>query len=265
MRFWKMSGAGNDFLAFDDRKGSLEKKLTPELISRICTRGLSVGGDGIIILRGDSDLSFRMIYYNSDGGRAAMCGNGGRCAAVLARELGMVEREPFLFRSDSGEHRAEILTSSSARIWMTEPGILFLRRELKLNGTSFSICLVDTGVPHAVVVTDDMGDSAFHAASGLRSHPEVGPEGANVDLVRIDGRQALSIRTFERGVEGETLACGTGALAAAFCLWNRKGRIELPVSLKVGSGLTLDVGRDDYGWWLRGEARIVYEGDLLDP
>ncbi|MBD3369848.1 diaminopimelate epimerase [Candidatus Fermentibacteria bacterium] len=265
MKFWKMSGAGNDFVAFDDRDGRLEGALTPEFISRVCTRGLSVGADGVLILRPDPDLRFRMIYHNSDGGRAAMCGNGGRCAAVLAGRLGLVEEGLFEFGSDSGVHTAELVSSTSAKIWMTEPTLHYPRLDLNRAGRSFPVCMVDAGVPHAVVVTENLDDETFEAAAGLRSHPRAGPEGANVDLVRLEPDGTLTVRTYERGVEGETLACGTGALAAVFCLARRKESFALPATLRVRSGLTLKVGRDDHGWWLEGEARVVYEGGLVEP
>ena len=261
MRFVKMTGAGNDFIAVDNRGGALSQQLGREAIARMCSRALSIGADGLLELRESSSHLFRMRYYNSDGGAAEMCGNGGRCIAVFARMLGIAGDEAFSFESDAGSHRALVCGPGEARIWMTEPKETFLERELALPKGTARVSLVDTGVPHAVELSDGLDDTLFSNAALIRSHSQLGSAGANYDLVARRGN-GLAIRTWERGVEGETLACGTGAVAAAYVaekLW----RIGLPVSIEVKSGLRLQVGRDSYGWWLQGEARAVYDGETL--
>ncbi len=261
MRFVKMSGAGNDFLTVDNRDGSLDGLLSADFIQRVCTRSLSVGADGLLELRKDPEHVFRMVYYNSDGGRAGMCGNGGRCMSVFASMLGLAGDGPFTFRSDAGLHRALVLGPAEARIWMPQPQEVFLDREIELPGGPVRISLVNTGVPHAVELSASLEDATFARAPLVRSHSETGIEGANYDLVRAS-EDGLAMRTWERGVEGETLACGTGAVAAAYAAGRVLG-IDLPVAVRVRSGLDLEVGRDDHGWWLQGEARPVFRGDTL--
>lgn len=263
--FTKMSGAGNDFIVLDNTGNPDSRGPSPDLIARVCRRGLGVGADGLLELLPPRDgEAFRMSFFNSDGGRASMCGNGARCICSFAFSLGLVKMgEPFDFTSDSGLHHGLVLTPCSARIWMTEPAVSFLEKPLDL-GVTWPVSLVNTGVPHAVVIRERLDDGTFEQlAPVLRRHPGTGPAGANANwaMVRPDG--SLSLRTFERGVEGETLACGTGAVAAVLvCLGTLPG-FRLPASVHVASGLSLIVGRDERGWWLSGEARAVYRGVLL--
>lgn len=263
--FVKMSGAGNDFIVVDNRDGSLDGTLSGPFIASLCARGLSVGADGLLELREDAGSAFRMKYYNSDGRVADMCGNGGRCIVEYAFSIGMVEPGmAFEFRSDSGVHRAMVTGRDESRIWMTPPTVHYLDRKTELGGFLLGVSLVDTGVPHAVVITEGPESPPFRdIAPVLRSHPSFGAAGANANyLWRRDG--GLFMRTWERGVEGETLACGTGAVACAICAAGLMG-VEVPVGITVRSGLTLEVGNDDHGWWLQGEAREVYRGILVHP
>jgi diaminopimelate epimerase len=265
--FWKMSGAGNDFIAFDNRDGSLDGILTEDFVRGICCRGTSVGADGVISLTESECSAFTMRYWNRDGRIAAMCGNGGRCICVFARAMGVVGDDgPFLFSSDAGEHRGLVTGPSSSRIWMTPPEVHYLDREMEYGG-SHRVSLVDTGVRHAVLFTGNEGWEEFeHLAEALRNHPDLAPAGANVNYARITGRNSVSVRTFEKGVEAETLACGTGAVAVAVCARSLLGdAVTLPLDLEVRSGQILTVGEDAEGWWLQGEARIVYRGLLEAP
>jgi diaminopimelate epimerase len=263
IEFWKMSGAGNDFIMLDNTDRSLDDLLSPEFIRGLCLRGLSVGADGLIEMRSGSG-GLEMKYYNSDGRPASMCGNGGRCLARFAVERSLAGGGRFGFRSDSGHHSALVTGEWRTRLWMTEPGIVFLDRPLDTPAGTRRCSLVDTGVPHLVAFVDDLEDCSFEKeAPLLRWHPETGGAGANVDFVSTSGGARL-IRTWERGVERETLACGTGAVAAAIVLHELHGS-DLPVELGVRSGLVLEIGRDDDGWWLEGEARIVYRGVLVAP
>jgi diaminopimelate epimerase len=263
IEFWKMSGAGNDFIMLDNSDRSLDDILSPEFIRCLCMRGMSVGADGLIELRSGAE-GLEMKYYNSDGHPASMCGNGGRCMARFAVERALAGGGRFGFRSDSGLHSALVTGEWRTRLWMTEPRIVFLDRPLGTAGGPLRCSLVDTGVPHLVAFVDDLENCSFETeAPLLRWHPETGGAGANVDFVSTSGGNRL-MRTWERGVEGETLACGTGAVAAAIVLHELLGS-GLPVELGVRSGLVLEVGRDDDGWWLEGEARIVYKGVLVAP
>lgn len=258
-----MSGAGNDFVVLDNMDSSLDRFLTEENIRNICRRRLSVGADGLLTLEPDREFPFRMVYFNRDGGEAEMCGNGGRCTAMFAHLRGHVNgSEPFSFRSSAGVHRAVVTGPASSRIWLTEPVIYFQLRKVSVEGKAFQVSFLNTGVPHAVVFTTDDDEELFlRTAPLLRRHEVFGKSGANVDFVYSTGNSRLNIRTWERGVEGETLACGTGAVAAAVCAGSLMG-MELPVHLKTRSGMVLIVGSDSHGWWLEGEARLVYSGTM---
>jgi diaminopimelate epimerase len=259
-----MSGAGNDFVVVDNTRGELSSVLTRGFISRICRRGTGIGADGLLeLLPPAGEGAFSMGYYNSDGGRASMCGNGARCICRFAATEGLVkEGEEFLFTSDSGTHRGLVTSRDTARVWMTEPSVAFLERVIP-SGPAWPVSLVDTGVPHAVIVRDHIHDGSFERWAGaLRSHPGLGPGGANADWVKPMPDGSLEIRTFERGVEGETLACGTGAVAAALVMLKTAPGFRLPVEILVKSGMRLTVGRDSSGWWLDGQAAEVYRGAL---
>ncbi len=266
MKFTKMSGAGNDFIMVDNRDGSLSRVLGRERIAELCRRGLSVGADGLIEIREDPVHAFAMKYYNSDGGAADMCGNGARCICRFAAELGMVETGvEFTFASDAGIHKGSITGDREARIWMTEPILHYLEKAIDVaDGIVITTGFADTGVPHAVVFRDSIEDGSFEKyASVIRSLDEFGQEGANVNWVRVQRDGSMSIRTFERGVEGETLACGTGAVACALVASERFDSVTLPVRIAVKSGLLLTVGEDSSGWWLQGEAGIIYRAETI--
>lgn len=264
MRFCKMSGAGNDFIVVDNTDGSLDSLLAPEAIRDLCRRGLSIGADGLLELRRSPEADFAMRYYNSDGHPAAMCGNGGRCIARFAMDLGIAGPGLVTFTSDSGIHRAMVDSSWRVRLWMTEPRILAGAGELRLDDLDILAGLADTGVPHLVVEHEDLDDGVFERlAPILRRHGAAGPAGANVDFASAK-KGRLEMRTWERGVEGETLACGTGAVAVALLL-SEAGRARLPAEILTRGGLMLEVGRDENGWWLEGEARIVFRGETVAP
>ncbi|NLP04731.1 diaminopimelate epimerase [Candidatus Fermentibacteria bacterium] len=264
MKFCKMSGSGNDFIVVDNTDGSLDGILDPGMISGLCRRGLAIGADGLLELLRSPVADFAMRYYNSDGHPASMCGNGGRCIARFALDRGVAGPGLVTFTSDSGIHRALVDSSWRVRLWMTEPRILAGAGKLRLDDVGIVAGLADTGVPHLVVEHEDLRDGVFErVAPILRRHAAAGPAGANVDFVS-SGRGRLEMRTWERGVEGETLACGTGAVAVALLL-SQAGRASLPVEILTRGGLELAVGRDEKGWWLEGEARIVYRGETVAP
>jgi len=262
IKFLKMSGAGNDFIIVDNRDGACS--ITEEEIASLCRRGLSVGADGLIEIRTDTEHEFAMKYFNSDGSPAEMCGNGARCICRFAAELGIVEPgDEFSFSTDAGSHRGLVIGNSEARIWITEPVIHFLYKNIRIE-TEIQVGFADTGVPHAVVFADNLDDGSFEkCAPILRSHSVFGPTGVNVNWVKVQKDGSLIMRTFERGVEGETLACGTGAVASALIASERFDSVNLPVRIAVRSGLHLTVGRDSTGWWLQGEARIIYRAETV--
>jgi diaminopimelate epimerase len=261
--FFKMSGSGNDFVVVDARSESAGELRKPATIRRICARATGVGADGIVFLEPSPRLSFRMTYFNSDGSLASLCGNASLCVARLAVELGAVDPAGFVFDTDAGEVRARLekglpeVDLQPVQSVSPEAGMAPAAGELRIG---FALA----GVPHLVVECEDVTsvDVAGRGAA-LRHHASL-PEGANVNFVAPEPDR-WAIRTFERGVEGETLACGTGAVAAAILLaaWGESGE---ETTLRTRSGRALDVRlvREGDRWLpsLRGEARIVFEGHL---
>ena len=263
LEFVKMSGAGNDFIVLDNMDSSLDAVITADLIRNLCIRGLSVGADGVLEMISDPTYAFHMKYYNSNGKSAGMCGNGARCMVAFAASKGILpDTGVFHFRSDAGVHSAEITAPDSVKLWMTDPEIHFLDRLITFESVDLHLSFLDTGVPHAVVMLDGSADISFpELASKLREHSLFGEPGANVNFVRVRGVSELELRTWERGVEGETLACGTGAVASAICAASIHG-MNLPIDITVRSGQKLRVGKNSIGWWLQGEARAIYSGIL---
>lgn len=267
LTFLKMSGSGNDFLVFDARAGLAPGLDLPETIVRLCARGSGVGADGVVFIEPASDALFRMRYHNADGSRAELCGNAALCSTRLAVELGLAkEGHEFRFQTDSGPMRArmeggvpEIFFAAVSEVHPSAQGIAPLEGEERLG-----YALV--GVPHLVIACAN-AEQAEVAGRGsvLRRHSSL-PNGANVNFVsRSD--DVWRYRTYERGVEAETLACGTGAVATAILLaeW---GETADPVRLRTSSGevLTVRLSSAAGEWYpsLSGPARIVYEGMLRE-
>jgi len=238
IRFAKYSGAGNDFIMIDNRDAAFPA--TRELIAQMCARRISVGADGLILVEPSEKAAVRMRYYNSDGGEAEMCGNGARCFVAFARELGLTA-DPLTFeimeRVLSGWAGGERVTIEMGEIRYT-----CLDIALNLDGESVRADFTNTGVPHAVVLVEDVEALNIEAlGSAVRHHQAFQPAGANADFVQIGRDGGLVVRTYERGVEGETLACGTGVVASAVVAHLVK-QIAPPVHVRVRSGDVLTVG-----------------------
>jgi diaminopimelate epimerase len=263
--FAKMNGAGNDFILIDNRLG--EVRLQPAQIVRLCDRHRGVGADGVILLTpcasGRADWAWE--FYNSDGSSAEMCGNGARCFARFVARLTGVERE-FRF-----ETRAGIITARFEGQWvrvsLTDPADMRLRQKIDLSTGPAEIHSINTGVPHAVLFVED-ADQAMVGTLGpeIRHHARFAPRGVNVNFVQARGPGAIRVRTYERGVEGETLACGTGLTASALIAAELRG-FKLPVQVQARGGDLLEVGferRDGQfaGVTLAGPAEFVFEGRI---
>ena len=258
--FWKMSGAGNDFILIDNRTGLVSADEIRPRVPRLCAPHVSLGADGLILIESASGAAdFKWRFFNADGSEAEMCGNGARCAARFAHLNGIAPAR-MTFETIAGPIQARV-EGGRVRVRLTEPRALALGVRLPIEGgTDFSADFVNTGVPHAVVFVDDPGSMDVSGVGrAIRFHPEFAPAGANANFVRVDGRHAMRIRTYERGVEGETLACGTGSVASAV--------VAAPVTLAARSGIDLTVhfarsngtfGEID----LEGDARIVCKGEL---
>lgn len=237
------------------------------MIDRICARATGVGSDGVVFIQTDTQQDFRIRYFNRDGSLGELCGNASLCSTRLASELGIVGKEEFSFATDAGTISARFV-DGEPQIDLQPPAVV-TPDYTPIERTSGEIRLgfADTGVPHVVVLLEDTSDAdVLGRGAYLRNHPSLAA-GANANFVAPAGDGTFTIRTFERGVEGETLACGTGAVAAAILLesWGVSGR---ETRLRTRSGKTLTVSLRHVAGAivpsLGGEARIVFTGQLAE-
>jgi diaminopimelate epimerase len=257
MTFHKYHGAGNDFLLFDDREGHLLPQLDQPTIAAYCTRRFGVGADGLMLLRKHPDYDFEMVYYNSDGAPSSMCGNGGRCIVRFAADLGIL-RDEYHFLAVDGPHRAKLLPDGNVSLEMNDVSSVHCP-----NPEAF---VLDTGSPHYISFVDDAtAVDVVLDGRAIRQSPTYAAEGINVNFVSGD-LSDLRIATYERGVEDETLACGTGVTAAAIAAVKKMnpapGDFLVPVKAKGGQ---LSVkghydGERFTGLWLEGPAVVVFKG-----
>ena len=265
-RFWKVCGSGNDFIFFDARvtpPGDLER---PDVVDRICARATGVGADGVVFMQPDAAEAFRITYLNRDGSLAELCGNASLCSARVAVELGIVDPAGFRFRTDAGLITARIAGDQPE---VDMEAVANLRADAGIDRTAAErrIGFATVGVPHLVVLVDDVeAIDVERRGRELRQHASL-QSGANVNFVAHAGGDLWRMRTYERGVERETLACGTGSVAAAVLLesWGLSGD---STGLQTSSGRRLDVTLEhsEVGIRpsLRGEGRIVFVGELID-
>ncbi len=255
---YKVSGGGNDFLAL----AAPERDPSADEIRSWCARGLSFGADGVFTLVRTDSGDVRMRYWNADGQSAALCINGTRCAARLALHLGWAAGN-FRVATDAGAISARAVAPTEIALQLPAPEELPRKRLLDVDGRTFEGWLVAVGVPHLVLIWPESLAQAPVAALGaaLRAHDDFQPAGTNVDFVRFPSPHRLEIRSFERGVEAETLACGTGVLAAtAVGLQLNLAQLPLVASTLGGFTLTVDGQTVDTGvrnWTLAGDARIL--------
>lgn len=262
--FYKMSGSGNDFVMVNAMAEPPGRLAQPEVVQTICARGTGVGADGIVFLERSWAADFRMIYLNSDGSRADLCGNATLCSVRLAGELGIMPPGECHVETDAGVLSARLLASGPqidlAAVHELRPNLPFRRVEGE-RWIGFALA----GVPHLVVRVEDVSSvDVVGRGRPLRQEPSLA-QGANVNFVSLDESGGWRVRTYERGVEGETLACGTGAVATAILL-AESGEAVGDVHLTTRSGRVLSVRLERHltGWHpsLSGEARIVYQGRL---
>ena len=264
--FYKMSGSGNDFIFFDLSEEPAAGLDSPETIRRLCARGTGIGADGVVFIRPGTDDSFSMRYFNSDGSLGELCGNATLCALRFANEIGLVSAENVSIATDAGMVRArmredlpEVDLAPVTEVAPQLDSVGRLDREERLG-------FVRAGVPHVVIIDQDVATAdILGRGSRIRRDPAL-RDGANVNF--LSGKPGgWTIRTYERGVEGETLACGTGAVASAILLveW---GRDSSPVRLETRSGKQLEVRlrREGSAWRpsLRGSADLIFTGQLRD-
>lgn len=263
-QFFKMSGSGNDFIVLDGRSGS--EVIAPEQIRRLCARGTGVGADGVVVIENEPGADFRMLYFNSDGSRAAMCGNAALCVTRLAAKLGVAPAGGMRFESDSGPITGRMAEGGLPEIDLALIRVVRPDAAIERIPGERRIGFADAGVPHLVVRCDDVAEVDVNGRGApLRTHSSLSA-GANVNFVS-EGPDGWRIRTFERGVEGETLACGTGAVASAVLLaeWGESAE-ETSLRTRSGELLVVRLKRVDGGWapTLSGQGRIVYVGELAE-
>jgi diaminopimelate epimerase len=264
LSFTKMNGAGNDFVLMDNRKGKLQ--LDARTIERLCDRHRGVGADGVLLLEpAQNGADYRMRYYNSDGGEAEMCGNGARCFARYASRL-TGQREALSFETPAGVITAHFF-GDLVCIGMSDPRDLRLNISILLPDGRLEAHGVNTGVPHTIVFVEDLEVvEVQRLGAAIRHHEHFAPKGSNVNFVKIINENTAAIRTYERGVEAETLACGTGVVATALILHALKGA-SAPIGIRVKGGDLLQVGfeKSAAGYanvTLTGPADFVFDGQI---
>jgi diaminopimelate epimerase len=255
--FSKYHGAGNDFVLIDNRNNDFTP--TAETVKQLCHRQFGVGADGLMLLENDTTTDFRMRYFNSDGGEATMCGNGGRCIVVFANRLGIITTTASFMGVD-GIHEANIIGSD----------VSLKMKDVDSVETDDDFYLIDTGSPHFVKFVENV-DSVNVATEGkiIRNSYNIGGNGVNANFVQITP-EGLKIRTFERGVEAETLACGTGAVAAAIAATHWLDLTEPTINVfALGGTLRVSFNRTDNSIfsniWLTGPAVHVFDGEINIP
>ncbi|MFI5209168.1 MAG: diaminopimelate epimerase [Gemmatimonadales bacterium] len=266
--FFKMTGSGNDFVMFDGRVSSAAS-WSPDRIREVCDRRMGVGGDGLVVLTPEAPDVVRMSFWNCDGSVAAMCGNAALCSTRLAERLGMAPGEGMTLVTGAGSFRTRCTPEPwQAALNLPPVALPVSLAQVPLHPGELRLHLGTVGVPHAILEVQDIeGIDLERRGRELRFHPAMGPAGANVNFIGpTRPGEPTAIRTYERGVEAETLACGTGTVAAALALAGQ-GTLRLPASFKTRSGRHLEVnarlaeGRAE-DVWLGGEGRLVFTGEL---
>jgi diaminopimelate epimerase len=262
-----MNGAGNDFVLIDNRSGA--GKLSPRQIAFVCDRHRGVGADGVLLVEAPTgQADFRMRYYNSDGGEAEMCGNGARCFTRFVNKI-TESVSDIRFETPAGIIEAQT-DGELVKLAMSGPHNLVLRRTLDIGGLKLLTHSVNTGVPHVVTFVDDIESTPVQDwGAQIRYHPAFQPEGTNANFIKEMEPGKIAIRTYERGVEAETLACGTGVTAAGL-IYAALNEASSPVQLLVRGGDWLEVGfRKTGGGFeavtLKGPADFVFEGSIEIP
>ena len=255
IKFFKYQGAGNDFILIDDRKRTFPQN--QETIELLCNRHFGIGSDGLILLQDDTNSDFRMVYFNSDGRESSMCGNGGRCIARFAHDLGLAENK-VSFTAVDGFHEANIRKDAIRLKMVNVAKVEIFENHLFLN----------TGSPHHIEFIENVSEiNVKNYGRKIRYEAPYFEEGSNVSFVELTTNGSLKIRTYERGVEDETLACGTGITAAAIAAFEsgkiKKNKIEV---MAMGGNLLVEFERNHSGGyeniWLTGPAEKVFEGEI---
>ena len=254
VEFYKYHGTGNDFVLIDNRSLFFDKNNT-ELISKICSRHFGVGADGLILLENDNLYDFKMIYFNSDGKQTSMCGNGGRCIISFAKKLNIID-DKANFMAIDGLHEG-IINDNIIKIKMNTVS------EIQNINTGF---LLDTGSPHFVKFCDSIDNiNVFEFGRELRNNKEISEDGVNINFTEVIDNSSIKVRTYERGVENETLSCGTGVIASALSAY-KKGLVDTNrIKINTLGGelfVSFEFNNIYKNIWLEGPAIEVYKGQI---
>jgi diaminopimelate epimerase len=254
--FYKYEGTGNDFVMIDNRQNTFPKN-NLKLIEKLCNRRFGIGADGLILLENDSETNFKMVYYNSDGNESSMCGNGGRCLVAFAKSLNVIQNSTTFIATD-GLHHATILENGYVSLQMKDVD------EVKIED---NYVFLNTGSPHHVVLVEDIENlDVKKNGSKIRYSDLYGKAGSNVNFVKQKTDNHFAIRTYERGVEDETLSCGTGATAVAIAM-NAIGKTNSHTIKMDVEGGQLEVSFDKVddrfiNVFLKGPATFVFKGEI---
>ncbi|MGQ9647894.1 MAG: diaminopimelate epimerase [Thermodesulfobacteriota bacterium] len=265
--FMKMSGSGNDFIVIDHRKAFLEEDRMKKFARKVCRRRVSVGADGLILVEESNRADFKWRFFNADGSEGEMCGNGGRCVARFAHLKGIAGAS-LTFETLAGLISGEV-NGRRVKLELTKPHSLKLDEKISVEGKELTLSSINTGVPHAVLFLKDIEHAdVVDMGRVIRFHPHYAPAGANANFVKVEDSLRLSVRTYERGVEDETLACGTGVVASAL-VSAFKGFVKSPVTVKTRGGEVLVVHFEIEAGevkkvFFEGDVHIIYEGEMWE-
>ncbi len=263
--FWKMQGSGNDFILVDHRQPVITEGDRVAWVKKLCAPKFGVGADGLILIEPSTRADFRWRFYNADASEAEMCGNGGRCAARFAFLQGMAQ-EDLAFETLAGIIHAQV-RGRRVKLELSPPHSMQLNLEIPVGPEVWYGHFINTGVPHVVIPVADLAEiPVAEIGRAIRFHPLFQPAGTNVNFVSVLGPQEIAIRTYERGVEAETLACGTGSVAAAL-ITAALHNLSAPLAVHPKSGETLNIyfTRQSSGFdsvFLEGEAVVVFQGEV---
>ena len=265
--FMKLSGAGNDFVIINNLNRVVDSTDSEfmNFVTKVCQRRMSVGADGVLLVEDAEDVDFRMRYFNADGGEVETCGNGARCISKFAYLNGIVP-EQMRFLTNAGIYEAEVV-GEKVKVRMSDPTDIRINVPLRLEDGIHNVGFANSGVPHVVFFVDDLkATDVFDLGQQTRYHNDFKPAGTNANFIHIHSQELIEIRTYERGVENETLACGTGSIASAI-VSATLGKVKSPVSVKTASGVVLKIHFDlendsAKNVYLEGDARVIFAGEL---
>ena len=262
IQFYKYQGTGNDFVMIDNRDRCIDN-YDSEFISNLCDRKYGIGSDGLILIEDNNDLDFTMKYFNSDGSELGMCGNGARCVTQFAKKLGIINNSA-IFQASDGAHHAEIINNNYVRVKMNDIDM----SNYDLIDKNFDNIYLHNGSPHLIINSNDIDKiDVFNEGRKIRYGDKYKDEGVNINFVEFTSNSSLcKVRTYERGVEDETLSCGTGAVAVAVVLNYSKitNKEEIIISMK-GGNLKVSFNRlgDNFSnIWLYGDVAEIYKGEI---